>query len=241
MAIIRHPGYKEDYDEYCKAINNHDKVAIEQSEKKIATKWGEYPPPTIFPPYRTVEQQQGYGYEDPIEVIESFPIEDDPARIKVSDDRFLTQIIENRELVYRAIERPSEEDRKKQMDVFKKELQEHTVVKGRYLYLRIDLTQTTEALNHAFLKQIKPYKDYFPEENGRNKDGSYSPWRIHQMYDYYGLNFIEIARRLTGMTDIPSIDVNLRAYCKQVERAHKKACMMIDEVGKKAGYKPIFK
>lgn len=99
----------------------------------------------------------------------------------------------------------------------------------RYLTVEIDLTKKkTDIINN-----INEYVDTFSKSiANRNKRTEVDPWVVYDMRRNEGLNFTEIARRLSGKAGNPNYSPELAAFLKRVKRAYTKAGEAISVVSK---------
>lgn len=95
----------------------------------------------------------------------------------------------------------------------------------RYLTIEIDLTKKKTDIVDAVSNYVDRFSNFIvnPLRTTRNKSTEVDPWAIFDMHRKDGLNFSEIARRLSGIKGHPTYNSKLEAYLKKVKRAYKKA------------------
>ncbi len=105
---------------------------------------------------------------------------------------------------------------------------------ARYLTIEIDLTKKKTDI----VDDVSNYVDTFsksivnPLRTTRNKSTEVDLWAVYDMRQKEGLNFTEIARRLSGIEGNPTYSPRLAAYLKKVKRAFTKAENIIKVVSK---------
>lgn len=96
---------------------------------------------------------------------------------------------------------------------------------NRYLTTEIDLTKKKKDI----VVDVSNYVDMFskfianPLRTTRNKSTAIDPWVVYDMHQNDGLNFSQIARRLSGIKGHPTYNSKLDAYLKKVKRAYERA------------------
>lgn len=102
--------------------------------------------------------------------------------------------------------------------------------RGKYLYLRVDLNKRKQDLMKDFELEIDNFKSLFPKDTSRRKETTLEPWYIYDLRHHEGLNFAQIARKLSGIDGDPNIDEKLGSVYKQCRRAYKKALKIMQEL-----------
>lgn len=103
----------------------------------------------------------------------------------------------------------------------------------RYLTIQIDLTNTREKIKKAVDLIVEDFQSILPKDKGRDRKAKkieVDHWEIFNMYKIEGINFSEIARRLSGLKGNPSYNDELKLWRKCVKEAYDKALKMIEQV-----------
>jgi hypothetical protein len=231
MAMIRHPEYKEEYAKYVKLYNtNEDKAR--QFAREIEKKWGEYPPPRVFPPYYNIEGLKGYMEEPIVEVEQVSP---EFPSIKITS--YLTELIMQLDSKVKSQKTfPSSELQKDEVSSAMGELlhtlREKSIVEGKYLYLRVDLTRRESTLRDAFQRKLAHYKSYpVLKDSRKDKETNTSPWLVFDLVHFYKIKFPLIAQKLSGRNEKPTDNDIVFAWYKQVKYAYDKAVNIIVSLG----------
>lgn len=109
---------------------------------------------------------------------------------------------------------------------FKKE---YYTIKGKYLYLRIDITRNEDDIINETKWAVNYHKSFIPPLRGQ-KPTEYDPWVVYDMHILNKLTYAEISRRLPGQSE--SKTDNLSNASKRATRAYEAAERMIVMVGK---------
>ncbi|TVM00176.1 MAG: hypothetical protein CV087_15360 [Candidatus Brocadia sp. WS118] len=104
----------------------------------------------------------------------------------------------------------------------------------RYLTVEIDLTKKKTDIIGSVSKYVDTFSKSImnPLRMTRNKRTEVDLWTVYDMRRKEGLNFTEIARRLSGKTGNPTYSPELAAFLKMVKRAYTKAEKAINTVNK---------
>lgn len=103
---------------------------------------------------------------------------------------------------------------------------------GGYLYLRVNINEKKEKLIGEFRDVIRLNQLRVDKSSKREKNTKINPWIVYDMHKKDGLNFSEIAQKLSGIKGAPTYNPELMAYYKAVKRAYDKALEMIKEVAR---------
>jgi hypothetical protein len=104
---------------------------------------------------------------------------------------------------------------------------------GRYLTIEIDLMKGIGEIMDKIRSEIHYLQKYHVNKpETRLKGTIYSPWEVYDLRHKDRLNFVQIARNLSGCKGNPTYNKNLMKAYKNVKRAYEKACVMINQVEK---------
>ena len=107
------------------------------------------------------------------------------------------------------------------------------LVDGKYLLLKIDLTENRNSILINIKDKIDFYRKYVNRREIRNREYTCSPWEVYDLHHNEGLNFSQIARKLSGINENPAYNEKVMAKYKACKRAYSKAKEMIIQAGKK--------
>lgn len=218
-AAVRHPEYQEDYSKYHRLKNDGKEDEAEAVLWKILLRWNL---PHLIPPHPKSWLCFEYQGINPVEVVTS--ISEDYKPLEVVRPKIPPKNIEIKDydtyndwLIYQ---------------------HEHTSLKGKFLYLRIDITESEPRLFDAFKEIVKIYKSCLPKDHKRKRETGYSPWIVYDMYHHrqFRANKTEITKAISKV-ELHSDGFN--AELKRIERAYKKACAMIKHMGDEASKHPL--
>lgn len=208
-AVVRHPEYREDLIE-----QNRLKIAGRNDEANSVLKWISIKWSLAFPP--PIWQQRSflcfeYSVPSSVEVVVSISADYPPLEVKGPS--------------------PWNQPKFQSYEEWRIWEHKHMVLDGRYLYVRVDVTDSEPNLMKRFRDLIETYKSCLPPQNERRRELLYSPWLVYDMYHHnsYDRDRTKIAMELSGSHDTDSGE--FKAAWKRVDRAYKKACQMIREVG----------
>ncbi len=256
MATIRHPKYLKEYAEYIRLLNSDDKKA-ESFGKKIAKKWNQYSTPDrefLLPirpvPYHTIRKSSfNHIINNPVEVIDinkPNTISKKYPQIELKDTTAKTHaelVIEVHKGLFNDKKRTKKEATFSKDDIanyIKSFTPQYSYKKGRFLYLMIDLDENETTITKELKSIIKQYRKYMTQNEGRKGETTVDPWLVYDKYRTYNyqknkeMKYTDIARELSGLKGnaSPGCNRELNLWFKQVQTAYKKACDMIEQVGK---------
>lgn len=202
--------------------------------------------PALYRWYRYASLDLIDYVEKPVVCLDSLANEDDTLRARVVYSKSIEDLIEK--IDKRFARGKSVSDRKRfapNPEYTKEEVRgilmeyEKGSLEGHYLYLRIDLTQARQDLLREVEMYIDKYQSYLSKEivYPKTRQTYFFHWQIFDMKELSHLNIAQITEKLTKIND--HNDSSFKAYQKQIERAYKKACKMIDQVGREAGLDSI--
>ncbi|MEK6589229.1 MAG: hypothetical protein AABZ11_00975 [Nitrospinota bacterium] len=90
---------------------------------------------------------------------------------------------------------------------------------GKHLFMIVDLSRTKKELMREFEENIKGYQEIFPKSRNRNKETTCNIWEVYDMKSS-GVNFSEIARRISGIRGNPSNDRRLSDKGSSILQSH---------------------
>lgn len=103
-----------------------------------------------------------------------------------------------------------------------------TGIEGRYLYLRIDITEDETTILEQVKSIIKGYQAFLPKDTGREKKIKRCDiWEVYDLKKLDGLDIAVIARRLFGYDHPSSSD---DPDYKAVSHAYNRAVELIEQV-----------
>lgn len=105
---------------------------------------------------------------------------------------------------------------------------------GKHIIIAVDMSKKRKDIMREFGKVLaRISKDYkIPKDNTRDKETVQDIWKIYDYHKKDKLNFVQIARKISGRKGNPSYDPKLESYVKQVRTAYKKAVDIIEQVRK---------
>lgn len=250
IAIIRSPLYNQEYSE----LGRSQKAdTLSQDTKRMCKQWGLWylpePKHYHFHPKSDADFYLGSPSVEKIDINVTDLISKEYPQLELKEvkpDSDLHSIIIDmyRKKSDRRIGRKSQAKRLERRlddsnlsdDILRPFMPQYLYEKGKYLYLKVDLTRDKKDIEKQFNDIVCSYKKYMPKDNSRKSDPAINRWVVYDMRWYYGYNFSKIARKLSGLNGNPSETGNekLMAYFKQIKRAYNKACEMIKHVEKEA-------
>lgn len=249
IAIIRSPLYNQEYSELGRSQKAN---TLSEDTKRMCKKWGLWylpePKHYHFHPKSDADFYLGSPSVEKIDINVTDLISKEYPQVELKEvkpDRDLHATIID---MYggkkpdRRIGRKSRskkvkrrlDDSKLSDNILQSFMPQYLYEKGKYLYLKVDLTRDKQDIEKQFNDIVGYYKKYIPKNNSRKTEPVINPWEVYDMHDYYKYNFSKIARKLSKLTGNPSQDKILMAYFKQIKRAYNKACKMIGHVEKEA-------
>lgn len=106
-----------------------------------------------------------------------------------------------------------------------------TIINGK-LCLLVDTSWPPDMIMDVLWKFIEPYAKKTKKRKGIPMD---NPWEIYLLHKKgKGMNFLEITKKLHGISSQPAIDKISDSYYRRVKRAYSKALEMIDSVEREA-------
>lgn len=95
---------------------------------------------------------------------------------------------------------------------------------GKYLTLEINLTHDKNKIIDVVSRYVDLYSKFVKKGTAKRiKESVYDPWLIYDMHKDDGLDFVQIAQKLSGIKGNPNSDARLGACYKNVKRAYQKA------------------
>jgi hypothetical protein len=98
---------------------------------------------------------------------------------------------------------------------------------GRYLSMEVDLTQKKEKIMANVQDAIDRFVRHVEKKPSREKETTLDPWTIYDMHHEEGLNFSQIAKRISGINENVFDNEKFMSVYKQVERAYSKARKLV--------------
>lgn len=98
------------------------------------------------------------------------------------------------------------------------------------LYLEIDLTKRENTILEEIKKVLRKNQAKILVEPKKPKSFSYDKWLIYDMHKRGGMNFCEIARKLSGKKGNPSYNKELAKHWSKVKMAYKNAEKAINQM-----------
>lgn len=226
MATIRNKNFLNEYNEFRALKNSNDIQKARRLEKEIIKKWNLADLESLGSIMR-MKPKLPYG---PISITTGKPVR---IPIKVLEPYFdYLEMLKKNSLEIMPVTDPTNLPPLDFFSVTKSEDGTESVHRGEYILLKVPIMQTKKRLMKDFEQVVNALKR---KDKTRNKEYQYNPWIVYDLCTSYGyeLNFAEIALRFSGVkrgrhNDNPNFTASLKA----VERAYRKACEMIEQVGK---------
>ena len=253
MATIRLPEYQQEYAEYARLLDI-DKKKSERLGNKIAKKWGQISSPGYewllpirpMPFYINIKNLNfNHYYNKPVHIVD---IKNADRLAEIYPQAKIKEETVNIEAVLSDAHKNLFKDKNREIttkEAFKLEdaisqfKPTYSYEGGKFLFLMIDLEQNEKTIIKELKSIITTYKENMPTNKSRQRDTLIDPWKVYDMRHIYGMNFQQIAKRLSGINKTgkdgnPSYNKRLMSWYKTVERAYKKADRIIKQVRKES-------
>lgn len=106
---------------------------------------------------------------------------------------------------------------------------------GRHIIIAVDITKKDAEIKKDFEQTLKRIRKdcKIPKDNTREKETVQDIWKVYDFFEKDKLNFVQIARKISGKGGNPTYNKGLEAYVKQVRRAYKKAVDIMQRIKEK--------
>lgn len=106
---------------------------------------------------------------------------------------------------------------------------------GKHIIIAVDMTKKNKDIMGDFGQTLKRIRESYkiPKDKTRDKDTVQDIWKIYDYHIKDKMNFVQIARKISGIKGNPTYNPKLDAYRKQVNNAYKKAVDIIRRIRKK--------
>ena len=223
MAVARHSQFRKEFKEFYKLKKSSSPKKLSKLEKEILNRWDlDYPDlKSILVKPKYLSFDDSVGIPDIHEGVMMFDLH--------NNDMLKQNLLEITPETIDTINDPSGIDYFRYIKSEDKNIGSYYT--GKYLFLKLDITQKKTHLKKSFDQIIDHFKKIVPESSEANKGFQLNPWTVYDLKTYYNLNLHQVAKKISGINAYAAIDQELNAVYSAVRRSYKSACEMIEQVG----------